>query len=307
MKKIVVFTLSISLFAQGKNMNIFEAVIPAAGLGTRFLPFTKSTPKELLPLINKPAIQNIIEEGLASGINHFNIITSKRKPTLQAYVEPAAWLDAELTKAKKLDWISSINHIIQKATFSFIEQPQPLGLAHAVSFARDSIKGDYFGIFLPDDIIMGNIPAMHQLIEVAKREKASVVAVMELPREKISAYGVVIPTKQVGTDMWEISGMVEKPKAEEAPSNLAIIGRYVLSNKIFDSIEHVSKDAIGEVVFTDALIHMMNNGERLIVYKFKGDRYDLGVPAGWLAANIRLALQDPQLRDVVLEAVQKNR
>jgi len=305
MKKIVLMTLSISLFAQGKNMNIFEAVIPAAGLGTRFLPFTKSTPKELLPLINKPAIQNIIEEGLASGITSFNIISSKRKPTLQAYVEPAAWLDAELTKAKKLDWIASINKIITQAQFSFIEQPQPLGLAHAVSFARDAIKGDYFGIFLPDDIIMGQVPAMEQLIEVAKREKASVVAVMELPREKISAYGVVIPTKQVGEDMWEISGMVEKPKPEDAPSNLAIIGRYVLSNKIFNAIDEVSKTAIGEVVFTDAIIHMMNAGERVLVYKFKGDRYDLGVPAGWLAANIRLAMQDPQLKQVVLDAVQK--
>lgn len=286
-------------------MNIFEAVIPAAGLGTRFLPFTKSTPKELLPLINKPAIQNIIEEGLYSGLTTFNIITSKRKPTLQAYVEPAAWLDAELTKAKKLDWIASINKIINQATFEFIEQPQPLGLAHAVSFARNNIQGDYFGIFLPDDIIFSNTPAMKQLIEVAQREKASVVAVMELPREKISAYGVISVTKKISDTLYEFNGMVEKPKPEEAPSNLAVIGRYVLSTNIFESIDKLSKSATGEVQFTDCIVDLMNSGERVLAYKFEGTRFDLGVPSGWLAANIRLAMEDPQLKQVVLDAVKR--
>ncbi len=279
---------------EGPSMNITKAVIPAAGLGTRFLPYTKTTPKELLPLVNKPAIQNIIEEGLGSGINEFFIIANKDKQAIIDHFSPNAKLQNTLRERKKEHLIEDINNIIQSAQFSIIEQPVPLGLGHAILMAKPAINNEYFGIFLPDDILDSEVPGMKQLIDIAQEQNASVIAVMEVPMDKVSAYGVIAIKKQLGPDLYEVSELVEKPPVDQAPSNLAIIGRYVLSPKIFDSLETTQPGAGGEIQLTDGIADMMKKGERVLAYKVKGMRHDIGKPEGWLKANFSFAMKDPQ-------------
>lgn len=274
-------------------MDISKAIIPAAGLGTRFLPFTKAVPKEMLPLLNKPAIQLIIEEGLKSSIKNFLMITARDKQAIANHFDISPELDQMLKEKHKAELLSELNKIIREANFTYIRQPEPLGLGHAVWMARHSIGKEYFGVFLPDDIIVAQTPALGQLIRIARQEKASVIAVQEVPAECVSSYGVIAVKKQITPKLFQVSHLVEKPQSKDAPSNLAVIGRYVLSHKIFNSLEEVTPYAVGELQLTDGISHMIKNNEKVFAYKVEGIRYDIGTPIGWLKATIGMALQDP--------------
>jgi len=276
-------------------MDISKVIIPAAGLGTRFLPYTKAIPKEMLPLLNKPAIQYIIQEALASQVEQFLMITSKGKNAIADYFDTDPSLELFLQERNKSGLIQDLNKIIRSANFSYIRQPEPLGLGHAICMARHAIAPkEYFGVMLPDDIIIGQVPALLQLMRIARQERASVIAVQEVPEEYISMYGVVSIKKQFTPNLFQVASLVEKPQKKDAPSNLAIIGRYVLSQKLFKALDEVGfNQDHGEIQLTDGITQMSKNNEKVFAYKVQGSRFDVGTPIGWIKALISLASQDP--------------
>lgn len=274
-------------------MEIVKAVIPAAGMGSRFLPFTKAVPKELLPLINKPAIHHVVDEAIASAVSSLIFITSRGKNAIEDYFDAAPELEALLKESGKTELLAGINRLMKHGHFTFIRQPEPHGLGHAVLMAQQSIGKEYFTVMLPDDLIMSETPALSQLIRVARQERASVIAVQEVPREMVSQYGIIGIRKTITPNLFHVGSLVEKPAAKDAPSNLAIVGRYVLSHKIFASLEEVSTYTPGELQLTDGIAHMLHNNERVFAYKVHGRRYDLGNPIGWVNAIIHSALEDP--------------
>src|SRR3990170_74591 len=217
-------------------MDITKVIIPAAGPGSSFLPYTKSVPKEMLPLLNKPAIHYCVEEGLQSDINNFFIVTNREKQAIANYFDVNNDLDEYLKEHNKQELLTALNRISRAAYFAYFRQSEPLGLGHAIWTARHAIGKEYFGIALPDDIIVGKTPALSQLIKIARQEKGSVIAVQELPTEYISSYGVVAVKKQITPNLFQVSHLVEKPDQKDAPSNLAVIGRYVLSYKLFSAL-----------------------------------------------------------------------
>ena len=275
-------------------MAITKAIIPAAGLGTRFMPYTKTIPKEMLPLLNKPAIQFIIEEGIQAQLDTFCIVTSKHKQAIADHFDIDIHLDHFLKEHEKEYLLDSLKKIARLAQFLYIRQPEPRGLGHAIWLARHAINKEYFGIFLPDDIIISKNSAMGQLIKVAKQERASVIAVIEVPIEQTSSYGMIGIKKQITPNLFQVSHVVEKPDEKETPSNLAVIGRYVLSHKIFPALEEIETDENGELQLTNAITQMAYNNEKVFAFKVQGTRYDIGNPIGWVKAIIGCALQDPQ-------------
>ncbi len=274
-------------------MDIVKTIIPAAGLGTRFLPFTKSVPKEMLPLLNKPAIQYIMEEGLGADIAQFLFITSRNKQSLENYFDASPDLLAALKELDKESLLASIDKIIRSAQCTYIRQSEPLGLGHAIWLARHAIGKEYFGIMLPDDIIVAHTPGLAQLIKVARQEKASIIAVQEVPDDCVSSYGIVSVKKQVTPNLFQVNYLVEKPLQKDAPSNLAVIGRYVLSHKLFKALDDISTYAVGELQLTDGINQMMKNNEKVFAYKIQGTRYDVGNPIGWVKCILGMALQHP--------------
>lgn len=283
-------------------MDIQKAVIPAAGLGTRFLPFTKAVPKELLPILNKPALQYVIEEGISSNIHHYALITARGKEAISTYFDPDPHLTSFLKEHHKLDKIKGLQNIIKQAEFTFIRQRAPLGLGHAISRAQHLINKEYFAIFLPDDIFISKVPGISQLMTIARQEKATVIAVQEVPMECVSSYGVISIRKQITPNLFQVASLVEKPSISEAPSNLAVVGRYILSHKIFASLETISSyDTKGEMQLTDAISHMITQNEKVFAFKIQGNRYDVGTPLGWLKANIGIALQNPEYAPYIKE------
>ncbi|GMU18966.1 MAG: UTP--glucose-1-phosphate uridylyltransferase [Candidatus Babeliales bacterium] len=270
-------------------MKITKAVVPAAGFGTRFLPWTKSIPKEMLPLLSKPAIQVIAEEIRDSNLADCIIINAPYKQALVDYFKKSPDLERFLQEKNKASLLSELDALLQKVSFSYIYQDQAKGLGHAILLAESAINNEYFGIALPDDIMISNPPGLAQLIAVAQKYNASVIAVQEVPQEAISAYGVVAVSKQLDEHTFEITDMVEKPKPEDAPSNLAISGRYVLSPAIFDALKEVKPSLGGEILLTDGMLALLKEGERTLAYKIQGTRHDIGNPTGWLKANMHLA------------------
>lgn len=276
-------------------MEISKVIIPAAGLGTRFLPYTKAVPKEMLPLGQQPALHFIAEEALAASLNNFYIITGRGKESIGDYFDQSPHLEQLLREHKKSELISNITRIARTANFTYIRQPEPLGLGHAVWLARHSIGKEYCAIMLPDDIIFSKQSGIGQLMRIARQEKTSVIAVQEVPTEEISSYGVISIKKQITPNLFQVSGLVEKPQPKDAPSNLAVVGRYVLSYKIFSALEQLSTYATPELQLTDAISCMLHNNERVFAYKIQGTRHDLGTPLGWLKANIHYGLQNPEM------------
>ncbi len=274
-------------------MDIIKTVIPAAGLGTRFLPATKAVPKEMIPLLNKPGIQYNVEEALHANIKNILMIVSKNKEAIANHFDTDHELETILKERGKLDILSNLRKINKEASFSYIRQSEPAGLGHAIWLARNCINKEYFAIQLPDEIIISKTPALAQLIKVARQEKATVVGVQEVPMEMASNYGIIGIKKQITPNLFQVSHLVEKPEQKDAPSNLAIIGRYILSHKIFPALESIETDLNGELQFTDAISQMMFNNEKVFAYKIQGTRYDIGNPIGWLKALIGCALQDP--------------
>lgn len=282
---------------------ITKVVIPAAGFGTRMLPFTKSVPKEMLPIINKPAIQYIVEESIHSGINDIIVITAAGKEAIANHFDTLPLLERFLKAKNKLHLIDDVNNLIQAATYTTIRQPEQLGLGHAVGMAQHSIEDEYFGVILPDDLFEADTPALKQLVEIAQQEHASVIGVQEVPMEQVARYGVVALEQQLGENVWQISDLIEKPQPDQAPSNLAICGRYVLSSNVFDALKRTQAGAGGEIQLTDAIKGMMQEGERVLAVKIDGTRYDIGNPKGWLEANIAYALHDPEYSDWITRVV----
>lgn len=274
-------------------VKITKTVIPAAGLGTRFLPYTKVIPKEMLSILNKPAIQYIVEEGIQSDLQTFLMIVNKGKQAIADHFDSNMELEVTLRERGKLNLLSGLDSISELAEFNYIRQSEPLGLGHAVWLAKHAIAKEYFSVFLPDEIIISKVPAMAQLLQVARQEKASVIAVQEVPANQIGNYGIIGIKKQITPNLFQVSHLVEKPDQKDAPSNLAVIGRYVLSHKIFPALESIQRDSRGELQLTDGISQMILNSEKLFAVKVQGLRYDIGNPLGWLKANIGCALENP--------------
>ncbi len=280
---------------------VTKAIIPAGGMGTRFLPATKTMPKEMLPILDKPAIQYIVEEGLKAGIKNYIVVTGKNKSAIEDHFDTYPELENFLESKKKKELIEGLTKIIHASNFIYIRQKEPLGLGHAVWSARHVVGKEYVAVFLPDDIIVHQTPAISQLMQIAQQEKCNVVAVQEVPLNSVSNYGVIGIRKQFSPNLFQVKELVEKPSPAEAPSNLAIIGRYVLSPSIFEALDELKVGANGEIQLTDAIQTLLLSGEKVFAYKVQGVRYDIGNPMGLLKANIDFALRNPKYTDALLE------
>lgn len=272
-------------------MKISKVVIPAAGLGTRFLPVTKSIPKEMLPILEKPAIQYVIKEAFKADLNNIFIIQNSSKTAISNYLDFSTYLDFYLNSRNKADLIAELEILRKSINFAFINQTEPLGLGHAVYMAKNCIQDEYFGIMLPDDLMFGD--DISNLKAISQKYNCSVIAVMEVPQDKVSSYGIISIDQKIDSKTFCVSDLVEKPSIKNAKSNLAIIGRYVLSSKVFESLEKIPKGSGGEYQLTDAILDMMKKGEKVIAYKTNGLRFDIGTPLGWLKANLEIAMQNP--------------
>ena len=280
-----------------------KAVIPAAGLGTRFLPLTKNSPKEMLPIIDKPAIQYVVEEAINSGIDDIVIITGRGKEVIENHFDVAYELEKILEERGEKEKLNEVRKISEMAEIFYIRQKMPLGLGHAIYMARKHIDDEFFAVLLGDDIIVANQPCTKQLIDVYEKYNASVIAIQEVEMEYVSKYGIV-DAEEVENGVYKIKALVEKPSPYEAPSNLAVMGRYILSPKIFGYIEKTKPGKKGEIQLTDALNMMLEN-EELYTYVFEGKRYDLGDKFDWLRINIEMALKREEFRERVLELLKK--
>ena len=274
-----------------------KAVFPVAGLGTRFLPATKAVPKEVLPLVDKPLIQYAIDEARAAGITDFIFVTAKGKSALEDYFDSSPELVRALKAKGKKDLLEAIAPAdMPSGAVSYIRQQEALGLGHAVWCARHLVGDEPFAVILPDDVIAAERPCLAQMVEAYHEVGGNVVAAMELRPEQISSYGVIDPASHNGR-LVEMKGMVEKPKAEEAPSNLAVIGRYILTPRVMKNLEAMKTGAGGEIQLTDAIADEIKVGRTVHGYRFEGTRYDCGSKAGYLQATVAFALARPDLRD----------
>lgn len=280
-------------------MKVRKAVFPAAGLGTRFLPVTKAIPKEMLPLVDKPLIQYCVEEAIASGIEDVIIITGRGKTAIEDHFDVSKELEALLKENGKTDLLKMVRDISNLVSFSYTRQKEALGLGHAILCAKDLVGDEPFAVFLGDDIIDSKVPTMEQMIAVYKKHRHSVLAVQRVSKESISSYGV-IKGKEIGNRLFEVTDLVEKPKAEDAPSDLAVIGRYILTPDIFGYLENTKPGKNGEIQLTDALKAMAHR-HPLYALEFEGDRYDAGDKLGFLKANVSFALKRDELREDFVE------
>ena len=270
-----------------------KAVITAAGFGTRFLPVTKSQPKEMLPLVDKPAIQYVVEEALGFGLTDILMITSNGKRSLEDHFDRSGELEHYLEATGKLDLLEEVRAIAALADVHYVRQKEQLGLGHAVWVARDHVGSEPFALLLGDDIMHADSPLLGQMIAAHEAHGASVLALKEVSKEEISSYGCA-EVDEVATGLVRVRGIVEKPDPAEAPSNLAVIGRYVLSSTIFDCIERTEPGRGGEIQLTDAIALLMTD-EPLYGVVFEKGRYDVGNKLEYLKANIELALERPDL------------
>lgn len=261
---------------------INKLIIPAAGIGSRFLPITKSIPKEMLPLSNKPCIEYIVQEGVDAGLNNMLIILSPDKSIIIDYFSHNHHLEQILREQDKSSYLDEFNKLISKTTFQYFIQNKPQGVANALLHVQPALqKNELFAMSYPDDIIFGNDPEIGNLINVAQQHNAMVIGVMEVPVEKISAYGVISPKQQITHDLFEIENLIEKPAAKDAPSNLAIVGRFVLHSDLFTYIPQTQPNAQGEILLPDTIKLMIQKGFKVLAYKIKGQRFDTGTPKGW--------------------------
>jgi UTP--glucose-1-phosphate uridylyltransferase len=271
-----------------------KAVFPAAGLGTRFLPATKAMPKEMLPLVDKPLIQYGVEEAIHSGIQNMIIVTGRGKTAIEDHFDVSFELEHLLESRAKKDLLGVVRSVSDMIDVAYVRQKEALGLGHAVLRAKELVGQESFAVVLSDDVINAEIPCLRQLLDIHEFFAAPVLAVMEVPKENLSSYGVVDaePVSHNGCKdrLFRIRDMVEKPKPSEAPSNLAIIGRYVLTSEIFGSIANVEPGSGGEIQLTDGLKHLLRN-RPIYAYRFEGTRYDAGDKLGFLKATVEFALQ----------------
>jgi UTP--glucose-1-phosphate uridylyltransferase len=279
-------------------MRVRKAVFPAAGWGTRFLPATKASPKEMLPLVDKPVIQYAVEEAVAAGIEQVIIVTSSQKRAIEDHFDTSFELERILEEKGDIESLRAVRRISDLAQVSYVRQKEQLGLGHAVLCAKELVGHEPFAVILSDDVVIGPSPGIGQLIHVYQRMHGSVVAVTRVPHEEISRYGVI--AAQPSEDpldhgrLHRVARLVEKPQPDDAPSDLAIIGRYVLAPKIFDKLEQTPRGAGGEIQLTDAISALMVEQD-VYAYEFEGKRYDAGTRMGFLRASVELALDRPDI------------
>jgi UTP--glucose-1-phosphate uridylyltransferase len=274
-------------------MRVRKAVFPAAGWGTRFLPATKAQPKEMLPLVDKPVIQYAVEEAVAAGIEQVIIVTSSQKRAIEDHFDSSLELEQLLEARGDIDKLRQIRAISDLAQISYVRQKEQLGLGHAVLVAKELVGHEPFAVILSDDVVVGQRPCIGQLIHAYLQTHSSVVAVTEVPHQETGRYGIIDGRPADGgldPRLWKVAGVVEKPDPADAPSNLAIIGRYVLTPKIFDKLERTPRGAGGEIQLTDAIEALMQEQD-VYGYAFEGRRYDAGTTMGWLKASVELAMQ----------------
>ena len=274
-------------------MKVRKAVIPAAGLGTRFLPATKAVPKELLPIVDKPTIQYIMEEVVAAGIEQVILITGREKGSIEDHFDTSVEMENHLKKKGRKDLLKMVQDISDMVTLVSVRQKEPLGLGHAILCAKKVVGNEPFAVLLGDDLIDARIPCIKQMMEVYDEMGGAVIAIQKVPSSQTHLYGI-IQGKKVRERIYSVEEMIEKPKQGTTPSNLAIIGRYILPPEIFDRLEKVQPDGKGEIQLTNGLRELVKEMS-VFGYEFIGDRYDAGDKWGYLEANIALGLKHPEI------------
>ncbi len=283
---------------KGEKMkeSIRKAIIPAAGLGTRFLPATKAQPKEMLPIVDKPTLQYIIEEAIESGIKEILIITGRNKKSIEDHFDRSIELELQLEKSKKYDMLDMVRNISSMVDIYFIRQKEPKGLGHAVLCGKTFIGNEPFAVLLGDDIVYNQeIPCLKQLIDCYDKYKSTILGVQKVQKDKVDKYGIVDGI-EIDDKTSQVVGLVEKPKMEEAPSNIAILGRYIITPQIFSILENTVPGKGGEIQLTDALKKLIEK-EKVYAYNFQGKRYDVGDKLGFLQATVEYALRKKELKD----------
>lgn len=276
-------------------MRVRKAIIPAAGLGTRLLPATKAQPKEMLPIVDKPTIQYIVEEAIASGIEDIMIVTGRGKRAIEDHFDKSYELEDLLQRKGDMELLKMVQDISNHVNLYYIRQKEPLGLGHAIYCARSFVGDEPFAVLLGDDIVDSPVPCLKQLIQVFDRYKTTVLGVQHVPMENVSKYGIV-GGLQIDDHLYKISDLVEKPDRDSAPSDIAILGRYIITPEIFHYLENATPGKNGEIQLTDALKHLLDN-EVMYAYEFSGERYDVGNTMGYLQATVELALKRGDLRE----------
>ncbi|AOF49105.1 UTP--glucose-1-phosphate uridylyltransferase GalU [Tetragenococcus halophilus] len=284
-------------------MKVRKAVIPAAGLGTRFLPATKAMAKEMLPIVDKPTIQFIVEEALNSGIEDILIVTGKAKRPIEDHFDANLELEMSLKEKNKTDLLQLVEETTD-VNLHFIRQSHPRGLGHAVLQAKAFVGNEPFVVMLGDDLMQGRVPLSKQLMEDYEKTHASTIAVMKVPHEDTSKYGIINPDAQVEDGLYNVNSFVEKPEPEVAPSDLAIIGRYLLTPEIFSILENLAPGAGDEIQLTDA-IDILNKTQRVFAREFRGKRFDVGDKFGFMQTSIEYGLAHPQIKDDLTDYIIK--
>ncbi|MCJ1760607.1 UTP--glucose-1-phosphate uridylyltransferase GalU [Mammaliicoccus sciuri] len=284
------------------NNKIKKAIIPAAGLGTRFLPATKAMPKEMLPILDKPTIQYIVEEAARAGIEDIIIVTGKHKRAIEDHFDIQKELETTLYEKGKLELLDRVQYSTELANIFYVRQKEQKGLGHAIYTAKQFIGNEPFAVLLGDDIVESDNPAIKQLMEQYESTGKSVIGVQTVPETETHRYGIIDPKTQ-DERLYEVNRFVEKPEKGTAPSNLAIMGRYVLSPKIFDYLETQTEGSGGEIQLTDA-IERLNKDDKVYAYDFEGQRYDVGEKIGFVKTTIEYALKDQEMRDEIIRYLQ---
>ncbi len=283
-------------------MKIKKAIFPVAGLGTRFLPATKAMPKEMLPVVDKPIIQYAVEEALASGIEQLIFVTGSGKTALENHFDRSYELEDTLRKRNKDELLKTIESLVpESGTIVYTRQSEPLGLGHAIWCARHIVGDEPFAVLLADDLIQSETPVLHQMVKEFDRLRASMVAVIEVPEEETSKYGI-LESELAYNGTVRVKSMVEKPKPEDAPSNLAAIGRYIFTSRIFDFLGKQTKGAGNEIQLTDSMVSLLAE-QPIFGYKFEGTRFDCGDKAGFQMANLAFALEHPEIKETLQEYI----
>ena len=282
-------------------MKVKKAIIPAAGLGTRFLPATKAQPKEMLPIVDKPTLQYIIEEAVASGIEEILIITGRNKKCIEDHFDKSIELEMELEKAGKEELLELVRDISGMVDIHYIRQKEPRGLGHAIHCAKTFVGNEPFAVMLGDDVVDSEVPCLKQLIDCYSEYKTTILGVQTVPENDVSKYGIVDGI-HIEDRVYKVKDMVEKPNDEDAPSNIAILGRYIITPAIFDILENQEPGKGGEIQLTDALKTLATH-EAIYAYDFEGRRYDVGDKLGFLEATVDFALKRPELRDEFLKFI----
>jgi UTP--glucose-1-phosphate uridylyltransferase len=276
-------------------MQVRKAIIPAAGLGTRFLPATKAQPKEMLPIVDKPTLQYIIEEAVDSGIEEILIITGRNKKSIEDHFDKSIELELELEKKGKDDLLEEVRKISDMVNIHYIRQKEPKGLGHAIYCAKSFIGNEPFAVLLGDDIVYSEKPCLKQMIEAYEEYKTTILGVQEVSKEDVNKYGIV-DGKHIEDRVYKVKDLVEKPDLEDAPSNIAILGRYIINPAIFQILEHTQPGKGGEIQLTDALKELAKK-EAMYAYNFEGRRYDVGDKQGFLEATVEFALRREDLKE----------